>query len=244
MMSCGAPGGQNFLSTSTDLPGANPPAPPPSASSSSSSTPAVISGLALVPSTVEGGNPVVGTLTLTKPATASGQVNLTTGSGASAQSSINLAQGQSSATFVVNTSPVTVNVTTTVTATYNNSKVAATLIITPPVSAPLPATPPAAAGTPIAFYGCIYRENGVAYQAVKFQASGTLAFDGKLYWGATCSSSQLTDEIGFGVLQSFGGFSWKYWFIHYGDKLNTSAIWTVGDQKSQCIDYSIAPDCN
>jgi hypothetical protein len=187
---------------------------------------------------------VVGTLTLTAPAPSSGQVSLTGSALAQVQASLNVAQGQSSVTFVVNTGAVTANTTATVTASYNNSTVGANLVLTPPAAPPPPSSPPSSGGSSATFFGCVYRENGIAYQAVKIKASGTLAFDGKLYWGPSCTPAQLTDEIGFGIPQSFGGFSWMYWFIHYGDKLNTSAIWTVGSQQSQCIDYSVAPDCS
>jgi hypothetical protein len=40
-----------------------------------------------------------------------------------------------------------------------------------------------------------------------------------------------------------GGFGWTFWFIHFPDHLNSSAIWTVGTEKSACIDYSTAPPC-
>lgn len=187
---------------------------------------------------------MTGTLTLNKPAPASGKASFASSGNASVQSSINVAQGQSSVTFVVNTAPVTANKSATITASYNNSTVGANLTITPPVVTTPPPGPTAPTGAPTAYFGCIYRENGVAFQAVKFKASGTLSFDGKLYWGPSCSQSQLTDQIGFGAPQPFSGYTYSYWFIHYGNKLNTSGIWTVGGQPSQCIDYSVAPDCN
>jgi hypothetical protein len=93
--------------------------------------------------------------------------------------------------------------------------------------------------------GCLVTENGQQMQGVQFSlsASATLPFDGLLFRGATCDPAQTADEIGFMQPLPFNGFGWTYWFIHFPDQLNTSAIWTVGTQKSACIDYSKAPPC-
>jgi hypothetical protein len=93
--------------------------------------------------------------------------------------------------------------------------------------------------------GCLLSDSGHQYQAVEFSLSapGTVPFDGLLLRGATCDPAQKVDEIGFGNPLQLGGFGWTFWFIHFPDQLNTSAIWTVGTEKSACIDYSTAPPC-
>jgi hypothetical protein len=93
--------------------------------------------------------------------------------------------------------------------------------------------------------GCLVTEDGHLMQGVQFSlsASATLPFDGLLFRGATCDPAQIADEIGFGAPLQLGGFGWTYWFIHFPDQLNTSAIWTVGTQKSACINYNTAPPC-
>jgi hypothetical protein len=93
--------------------------------------------------------------------------------------------------------------------------------------------------------GCVLNQSGHRYQAVKFQMnqSGTVAFNALLFFGATCDPSQWADQFGFGNPLSLGGFGYTFWFHDFPDQLNTSAIWTVGNQTSQCVDYTKAPGC-
>jgi hypothetical protein len=73
--------------------------------------------------------------------------------------------------------------------------------------------------------------------------AATVDFNGTLYFGATCDPNRWADQFGFGNPLTLGGFGYTFWFTDFGDQLNTSAIWTVGNQTSQCVDYSVAPDC-
>ena len=93
--------------------------------------------------------------------------------------------------------------------------------------------------------GCVVTDSGHTYQGVEFSlsASATLPFDGMLFRGATCNPAQKVDEIGFGAPQPLSGFGWTFWFIHFPDQPNTSAIWTVGSEQSVCVDYNTAPGC-
>ena len=88
--------------------------------------------------------------------------------------------------------------------------------------------------------------NGHKYQAVEFgmNQAATVDFNGSLYYGPTCNPSQQADEFGYGTPLNLGGFGYIFWFSDFPDQLNTSAIWTVGNQKSQCVDYTKAPDCS
>ena len=93
--------------------------------------------------------------------------------------------------------------------------------------------------------GCTLKMNGHKYQAVEFgvNEAATVDFNGTLYFGATCNPNQWADQFGFGDPLTLGGFGYTFWFTDFADQLNTSAIWTVGNQTSQCVDYSVAPDC-
>jgi hypothetical protein len=92
-------------------------------------------------------------------------------------------------------------------------------------------------------HGCMFNRNGHKYQAIRFSMNepGTVAFDAVLYHGATCT--QFADEFGFGQMLQLGGLGYIFWFSDFADQPNTSAIWTVGNQTSQCIDYTMVPDC-
>jgi hypothetical protein len=94
--------------------------------------------------------------------------------------------------------------------------------------------------------GCIHTMNGHKYQAVEFSMNqaATVDFNGNLYYGPTCDPNQQADEFGYGTTINLGGFGYTFWFKDFPDQLNTSAIWTVGNQKSQCVDYTVAPDCS
>ncbi|HUJ94180.1 MAG TPA: hypothetical protein VLW84_02865 [Terriglobales bacterium] len=92
-------------------------------------------------------------------------------------------------------------------------------------------------------HGCWYQSGGHKYQAVKFSMNqaGTVDFDATLYFGATCG--QFADRFGFGDPLTLGGSGYIFWFSDFKDQTGTSAIWVVGNQTSQCVDYSTAPDC-
>lgn len=94
--------------------------------------------------------------------------------------------------------------------------------------------------------GCIRTMNGHKYQGVEFSMNqaATVDFNGNLYYGPTCNPNQQADEFGYGTPLNLGGFGYIFWFRDFPDQLNTSAIWTVGNQTSQCVDYTVAPDCS
>jgi hypothetical protein len=93
--------------------------------------------------------------------------------------------------------------------------------------------------------GCTLKMSGHKYQAVEFtmNEAATVDFNGTLYFGAICNPNQWADQFGFGNPLTLGGFGFTFWFTDFADQMNTSAIWTVGNQTSQCVDYSVAPDC-
>jgi hypothetical protein len=93
--------------------------------------------------------------------------------------------------------------------------------------------------------GCMYHQNGDSYQGVDItmNRAATVNFDAVLYHGPSCDPNQWADEFGFGNPINLGGFGYTFWFSDFKDQPNTSAIWTVGNQKSQCVDYTTVPSC-
>jgi len=94
--------------------------------------------------------------------------------------------------------------------------------------------------------GCSLKMNGHKYQAVEFtmNEAATVDFNAILYFGATCNPKQWADQFGFGQSLTLGvGLSYTFWFTDFPDQPNTSAIWQLGNQTSQCVDYTVAPDC-
>lgn len=95
------------------------------------------------------------------------------------------------------------------------------------------------------FKGCWYKQSGHQYQAVDVSAGnpGTYPFNAVLYYGATCDANSFADQFGFGQLIKFGGFGFTFWFTDFKDQTGMSALWYVGDESSQCVNYAVAPDC-
>lgn len=95
------------------------------------------------------------------------------------------------------------------------------------------------------FKGCWYRQKGQRYQAVDISVGnpGTYPFNAILYRGATCNPNDFADQFGFGQLLNFGGFGYTFWFTDFRDQTNMSALWYVGSQNSQCVNYATAPNC-
>lgn len=93
------------------------------------------------------------------------------------------------------------------------------------------------------FQGCWYKAGGHGYQAVKISVKnpGTYHFYANLYDGSTCS--QWADDFGNGQLISFDGSDYIFWFDHFPDQRNMSALWQVGNNVSACVAYSNAPPC-
>jgi thermitase len=99
-----------------------------------------LSSLSLNPSTVVGGNPSTGTVTLTAPAQSGGftvQLSSSNPSVASVPSSVTVPQGQTSANFTVTTTPVTSQTNVTITASAQGVIRQATLTVTPQPSVTL-----------------------------------------------------------------------------------------------------------
>jgi hypothetical protein len=94
------------------------------------------------------------------------------------------------------------------------------------------------------FKGCWYKQSGKSYQGVDVHAEdpGSYPFNAILYYGTTCNSNDVADQIGFGQLIDFGDFGWTFWFTAFADQTDMSARWYVGDE-NKCVSYAAAPDC-
>ena len=58
------------------------------------------------------------------------------------------------------------------------------------------------------------------------------------------SPNDWADEFGYGQLLQFSpDYEWTFWFTHFPNQTNMSAIWYVGNEQSQCVNYNVAPDC-
>jgi hypothetical protein len=100
-------------------------------------------------------------------------------------------------------------------------------------------------GTIVTFKGCVFSQNGHKYQAVDLHLSkpDTLPFNAVLYYGTTCNPNNFADQFGFGQKISLGTLYYIFWFTDFADQLNMSALWTLGNQTSQCVNYTVAPGC-
>ena len=95
------------------------------------------------------------------------------------------------------------------------------------------------------FKGCWYKKDTHRYQAVDMAVgtSGTYAFNAILYHGTTCNTNDFADQFGFGQSLNLGEANYIFWFTDFADKTNMSALWYLGDEKSQCVSYAHAPNC-
>lgn len=100
-------------------------------------------------------------------------------------------------------------------------------------------------GAGATFRGCWYQQSGHRYQGVEFSVAnaGTYPFNAVLYYGTTCDPNNWADQFGYGTLLNFGASTYIFWFTDFADRTDMSAFWYVGSDKSQCVNYTTAPDC-
>jgi hypothetical protein len=217
---------------------------------------------------VVGGASTTVTLTLGKPAPAGGaRIMLSCSNPALVQvpTSVEFEEGETSVSFPVFTFAVDAAESITLRGQYGESSVGANLSVLPPATATLsvsvsPATVTvqqgksgsatlnviSSTGNPNAtFKGCWYRQGKHRYQGVDISVGnpGSYPFNAVLYHGTTCNPNDFADQIGFGELINFGGFGWTFWFTAFGNQRDMSALWYVGEDSSQCVNYETAPNC-
>ncbi len=90
---------------------------------------------------------------------------------------------------------------------------------------------------------CMLIANGVRYQAIVISGlSGPYPVNSTLYFGPACSATQFADQVFNGQTVNLSP-SFTLYVIHFWDEPATSAVWTVGNLTTQCIDYSQVSDC-
>jgi len=112
-------------------------------------TPPVVSSVSVIPTSVTGGSPSTGTVTLSGPAPTGGAVvtlSSNTTAAATVPVSVTVAAAATTATFTVTTIPVASSTPVTISATYNSTTQSATLTVLPPGVGSVAFTPPSVTG--------------------------------------------------------------------------------------------------
>jgi hypothetical protein len=103
-------------------------------------------------------------------------------------------------------------------------------------------------GNVVSWHACIYTKNGQRYQAMKIAPRQTITgvLQSQMFWNSGCNPSQWTDQMNdVGTPMTFGaGSGYIFYFIHRANIPGVSAVWTMGNQTSGCVNYSTAPACN
>jgi hypothetical protein len=123
---------------------------------------------------------------------------------------------------------------------YDDSNTASTAII-PLVSI--------SSGKKVNWKACMYTTGGQQYQAMQISAtqSVTGVLQSEMFWNSNCDPTQWTDQlndVGSTMTLGGGGFGYTYYFIHRANTPNVSAVWTIGNQTSGCVNYNTAPACD
>jgi hypothetical protein len=116
-----------------------------------------------------------------------------------------------------------------------------------PSTATVPVTA-TSSGLAVTWKACTYTTGGQQYQAMQISPSQQLTgvLQSQMFMGSNCNPTQWTDQLNdVGQTMTFGaGSSYIFWFIHRANMPNTSAVWTMGNQSSGCVNYASAPSCN
>ncbi|MGA2048110.1 MAG: hypothetical protein ABSG96_10475 [Terracidiphilus sp.] len=120
---------------------------------------------------------------------------------------------------------------------YDNSFTASTATI-PVVSS--------SSGVTVSWQACMYTDQGQQYQAMRFVPGQPVTgmLQSEMFNNSNCAPAQWTDQLNdIGASSTWGGNGYLYWFIHRPNIPGVSAVWTVGNQTSGCVNYSTAPPC-
>ena len=104
-------------------------------------------------------------------------------------------------------------------------------------------------GKTVNWNACMYTTGGQQYQAMKISSTQpvTGVLQSQMFWNSNCDPVQWTDQLNdVGSTTTLGGgsFGYLYYFIHRADTPNVSAVWTIGNQTSGCVNYNTAPACD
>ncbi|MBT9329588.1 hypothetical protein [Paracidobacterium acidisoli] len=106
----------------------------------------------------------------------------------------------------------------------------------------------ASSGITVTWNACIYTSQGQQYQAMRVSPSQPITgvIQSEMFWNENCDPVQWTDQLNdVGTPVTLGSaFSEIYYFIHRANNPYVSAVWTIGNQTSGCVNYNTAPACN
>jgi hypothetical protein len=112
------------------------------------------------------------------------------------------------------------------------------------VSVPVIST---SSGITVTWNACIYTSQGQQYQAMQISSSQqvTGVIQSEMFSDSNCNPAQWTDQLNdLGTSITLGSaFSDIFYFTHRPDNPYVSAVWTIGNQTSGCVNYSTAPAC-
>jgi hypothetical protein len=122
---------------------------------------------------------------------------------------------------------------------YDDSATASTATV--PVTATV-------SGLSVTWKACMYTTGGQQFQAMEISPSQQLTgvLQSEMFTGSNCKPANWTDQLNdVGQTMTFpAGSGWTYWFIHRPNMPGVSAVWTMGNQSSGCVNYASAPACN
>jgi hypothetical protein len=102
-------------------------------------------------------------------------------------------------------------------------------------------------GITVTWNACIYTSQGQQYQAMRISSSQqvTGVIQSEMFWNSNCNPVQWTDQLNdLGTSITLGSaFSDIFYFTHRPDNPYVSAVWTIGNQSSGCVNYNTAPAC-
>ncbi len=221
---------------------------------SASQTATTVSSIELSSATVTRGSAVAITVNLAEPSPAGGfTVQLASSDPLTVKvpATLDVAAGQSSATVEVSASASPRSPSVVITASNGDSMARASVNLasgagtsTDAMHEPL-ATSNATGNPNATFKGCWYKTKKARYQGVEISvgAAGSYPFNAVLYNGTTCNASDVADQFGFGNPLTLGKETYIFWFTDFMNKSNMSALWYLGNQKSKCVAYTVAPTC-
>lgn len=224
------------------------------AMTTASQTGITISSIELSPASVTSGSAVTITVNLAEPSPAGGvTVQLASSDPLTVKvpATLRIAAGQSSATVELSASASPSSPSVVITASNGDSMARASVDLasaagtsTDAMHEPL-ATSNATGNPNATFKGCWYKTKKARYQGVEISvdAAGSYPFNAVLYNGTTCNASDVADQFGFGNPLSLGKETYIFWFTDFMNKTNMSALWYLGNQKSKCVAYTVAPTC-
>jgi hypothetical protein len=106
----------------------------------------------------------------------------------------------------------------------------------------------ASSGKVMTWTACMYTQQEQQYQAMEMTSTVpvTGVLQSEMFYGSNCNPVSWTDQLndlGATVTIPGGGWGYTYFFIHRANMPYVSAVWTLGNQTSGCVNYATVPAC-